>query len=82
MALSGLLDQPERAAIPPRDGDGFIDEARGENDGQVGATVEADSNLAFGDGDVGWHVDKVAEDLARLSITVSAHSSGHQAIEA
>ena len=81
-ALRSLLDQAEGAAIPPRDGDGFVDEARGEDDGQVGSSVEAHRDLAFGDGDVGRHVDEVAEDLARLSVIVSAHAAGHQAIEA
>jgi hypothetical protein len=66
--LSALLDQAERAAIPPRDSNGFVDESRGEDDGQVGASVEAYRDFAFGDGDVGRHVDEVTEDLARLSI--------------
>src|ERR1700690_10206 len=61
---AALLDEAEGAAIPPRDGDGFVDEAGGEDDGQVGATVEAHCDLGFGDGDIGWHVDEVAEDLA------------------
>ena len=81
-AFSALLDEAERAAIPPRDGDGFVEQSGGEDDGQVSASVEAHRDLALGDGDVGRHVDEVAEDLARLSVTVSAHAAGHEAIEA
>jgi hypothetical protein len=46
--------------------------------GQVGAAVD----LALCDGDVSGHVDDVAEDLACLSVVVSAHGSGHQTVEA
>ena len=81
-AFSALLDEAERATIPPRDGNGFVDQAGGEDDGQVGSSVEAHRNLGFGDGDVGRHVDEVAEDLTRLSIIVAAHAVCHQAIEA
>src|SRR5438105_15665317 len=80
--LSALLDEAEGAAIPPRDGNGFVDESGGEDDGQVGSSVEAQGDLALGDGDVGRHVDEVTEDLARLSVIVSAHAAGHEAIEA
>ena len=62
-AFSALLDEAERATIPPRDGNGFVDQAGGEDDGQVGSSVEAHRNLGFGDGDVGRHVDEVTEDL-------------------
>src|ERR1700675_140600 len=80
--ISALLDEAERTAVPPGDGDGFVDEAGGEDDREVGAAVEAHADLALGDGDVGGHVDEVAEDLARLNIIVAAHAVGHQAIEA
>jgi hypothetical protein len=60
-----LLDEAERAVIPPRDRDGFVEQSAGEDDGQVGSSVEAHRNLAFGDGNVGRHVDEVTEDLAR-----------------
>src|SRR5271156_6661538 len=80
--LWALLDEAERAAVPPGDGDGFVDKAGGENDREVGAAVEADADLALGDSDVGGHVDEVAENLARLSVIVAAHAVGHQAIEA
>jgi hypothetical protein len=33
----------------------------------VGTTVEAHSDLTFGDGDIGWHIDEIAEDLTRLA---------------
>jgi hypothetical protein len=46
----------------------------------VGATVEADPDFIVSDGDVGGHVDEVAEDLARLGIVVAAHAAGHQTI--
>ena len=68
--------------MPPRDGDGFIDEAGGKDDRQVCAPVEAHGDFPFRDGDVGRHIDEVAEDLASLSIAVSAHAVGHQAVEA
>jgi len=64
------LDEAERAAIPPRDGDGFVDETGREDDREVGASVEAHRDLAFVDGDIGRHVDEVTEDLARLSVIV------------
>jgi hypothetical protein len=50
--------------------------------GEVGATVEADPDFIVSDGDVGGHVDEIAEDLARLGIVVAAHAAGHQTIEA
>ena len=62
------MDQAECAAIPPWDYDGFVDEARGENDWEVGTTVEAHPDLTFGDGDIGRHIDEIAEDLARLTV--------------
>ena len=76
------MDQAEGAAIPPRDGNGFVDQTAGEDDGQVGSSVKAQRDLALGDGDVGRHVDEVAEDLARLCVIVSAHAVGDEAIEA
>jgi hypothetical protein len=48
----------------------------------VGATVEADPDFIVSDGDVGGHVDEIAEDLARLGIVVAAHAAGYQTIEA
>ena len=30
----------------------------------------------FGDGNVGRHVDEIAEDLARLGVVVAAHAAG------
>jgi hypothetical protein len=49
LALSGLLDEAERAVI----GDGFVEESAGKDDGQVGTAVESHRDFAFGDGDVG-----------------------------
>jgi hypothetical protein len=80
--LSGLLDDAEGTAVPPGDGDGLVDKAGGEDDREMGAAVEAHADLAVGYGDVGGHVDEVAEDLPRLSVIVAAHAVGHQAIEA
>ena len=51
------MHQAELTAIPPRDGDGFVDETGGEDDGEVGAAVEANSDFGFGDG--GGQVDEV-----------------------
>ena len=48
----------------------------------MGPAVEAHSDFAFGDSDIGRHIDEVAKDLASLSIVVAAHAFGHQAIEA
>ena len=79
--LRSLFDQAKRQAVPPRDGNGFVDQAGGEDDGQVGSSVEAHRNLGFGDGDVGRHVDEVAEDQARLGIVVAAHAAGHEPVE-
>jgi len=44
--------------------------------------VEAAPDFIVSDGDVGGHVDEVAEDLASLGIVVATHSAGHQTIEA
>ena len=41
--------------------------------------MEAHPDFVFGDGDVGRHVDEVAEDLARLGVSVSAHAACHGA---
>ncbi len=44
--------------------------------------MEAHPDFAVRDGDVGRHVDEVAEDQARLGIVVAAHSAGHETVEA
>ena len=62
--------------------DGFVDETGGEDDGEVGAAVEAHPNFGFGDGDASGHVDEVAEDLAGLGVIIAAHAAGHQAVQA
>src|SRR6202158_6318823 len=82
LAVSGLLNEAERAVVPPRDGDGFVEQSGGKDDGQVGASVGAHRELACRDGDVGRHVDEVTENLARLSVIVSGHAAGRPAIEA
>ena len=74
------MDAAEATAVPPRDYDGFIDETGGDHDGKMGAPVESDWFI-FSNGDVGRHVDEVAEDLACLGIVVAAHAARHQAIE-
>lgn len=68
--------------MPPWDGDWFVDQTAGENDRQVGASVEPHLDLALGDGDVGRHIDQIAEYLAGLSVIVSAHATRHETIEA
>src|SRR5215472_16881911 len=78
----GLFDQAEGAVIPPRHVDGFIEQAGGEHDWQMGAPVEFNPDFAIRDIDLGRHIDEVAEDLASLSIAVTAHATGHDAIEA
>jgi hypothetical protein len=75
------LDQAEAAPVPPRDRDWVIDETGGKDDRKMCAAVEAYPDFVLGYGDVGRHVDEVAEDLARLGIVVAAHAAGHQAIE-
>ncbi len=72
----------EGSAVPPWDGEGSIDETRGEDDWEMGTPVESHPDFVFGDGDIGRHVDEIAEDLARLSVIVAAHAAGHEAIEA
>jgi len=47
----------------------------------VRAAVEADLDFAFSDGDVGWDVDQIAEDLASLRIGIAAHVFGQDAID-
>jgi hypothetical protein len=46
-----------------------------------GATMEARPDFALRDGDVGGHIDQVAEDEARLGVVVAAHAAGHETIE-
>jgi hypothetical protein len=41
--------------------------------------VEPDLDFVVRDGDIGRHVDEIAEDPACLSIIVAAHAAGHQA---
>ena len=43
--LRGLSHESETAAVPPRDGDGFVDQTGGEDDGKMGAAVEAHPDL-------------------------------------
>ena len=69
------------ALAMPRNRDRVVDEAGGEDHGQVGSLVEAQRDLAFGDGDGGRYVDEVTEDLLRLSVIVSAHAVGYEAID-
>ena len=81
-ACRPVLDEAERIAVPPGDGDRFVEDAGGEDDGEVGATMEAHPDFTLRDGDVGGHIDEVAEDEARLGVVVAAHAAGHETIEA
>jgi hypothetical protein len=47
----------------------------------MGAAMESYGDFLFGNRDVGWHVDEIAEDLPCLSIFIAAHAAGHEAIE-
>jgi len=47
----------------------------------MGAAMETHPDFVLGDGDVGRHVDEIAEDLARLGVVVAAHATGHETIE-
>jgi hypothetical protein len=76
-----LLDEAEGLVVPPRNCDGFIEEARCEDDGEMGAAMEAHRDFVLGNGDIGRHVDEIAEDLAGLGIVIAAHAARHAAIE-
>jgi hypothetical protein len=47
----------------------------------MGAAMEAHRDVVVCDCDIGRHVDQITKDLARLSIIITAHATGHQAIE-
>ena len=76
-----MLYEAERVAVPPWDGNGFIEDSGGEDDGKMGAAMEAYPDLAVGDGDVGRHVDEVAEDQAGLGVVVAAHAACHETVK-
>ena len=44
--------------------------------------MEALFDFMVSNGDVRWHVDQIAEDLASLGIVVAAHAASHDAIKA
>ena len=46
------------------------------------ASVKADCDFALSDGDIGRHIDEVAEDLASLGIGIAAHAFGEYPLEA
>ena len=69
-------------ALFDQNGNGLIEQARGQHDGEMGAAVEAHGNFGWRGGDIGRHVDQVAEDLARLGIVIATHAAGHDAVEA
>jgi hypothetical protein len=48
----------------------------------MGSPVESNCDFAIRDSDLGWHINEIAEDLAGLSIVVTTHATGHDAIEA
>jgi len=81
-ARGPVLDEAERLAVPPGDGNRFVEDTGGEDDGEVGATMEAHPDFTVRDGDVGGHVDEVTENEAGLSVVVAAHAAGHETIEA
>src|ERR1700687_5269917 len=68
-ASGAVVNEAKRAIVPPWDG---------EDDGEVGAAMEAHRDFAVRDGDVGGHVDEVAEDQSRLGLIVAAHAAGHE----
>src|SRR5512136_2964982 len=80
-AVGSVVDEAERLGVPPRDGNGFVEDSGGEDDGEVGAAMEADGDFAVRDGDVGGHVDEVAEDEAGLGLVVAAHAACQEAVE-
>jgi hypothetical protein len=51
----------------------------------MGTAMESYGNFLFGNGDVRWHVDEIAEDLPCLGVFVAAHAprnlSGGQMLE-
>ena len=47
----------------------------------MGAAVEADGDLGFGDGDIGGHIDQIAEDLPGLGVAVAPHSAPDKAVK-
>jgi len=81
LGVEELLEEPKGAALPPGHFDRFVEESRGENDREVSSAMEPQRNFVVCDGDVGRHVDQIAEDLACLRVAISAHAPGHEAIE-
>ncbi len=65
-----MLDEAEGIVVPPGDGNRFVEDSGGEDDGQMGAAMEADPDFAIGDGDVGRHVDEVAEDQPQKALAL------------
>ena len=41
-----VLDEAERLSVPPGDGDRFVEDIGGEDDGEVGAAMKAHSDFA------------------------------------
>ena len=44
--------------------------------------MEPHPDFVLANGDVGRHIDQVAEDLPRLSIFITTHAASHDAIQA
>jgi hypothetical protein len=65
-----MLDEAKGIAVPPGDGNRFVEDSGGEDDGQMGAAMEAHADFAIADRDVGRHVDEVVEDQAGLGLVV------------
>ena len=70
-----------RCLSPLGNGDRLVEQAGSNNDWQVSPSVEFHVYAAGGDGDVGGHVEQVAEDLASLGVGVASHSPGEETIE-
>ena len=81
LAGRSLFDQAKGPSVPPRHLNGLIEQAGGEHNWQVSAPVEFDPDFIVRDIDLGRHIDEVAEHLAGLSILVTTHATGHDAIE-
>src|SRR5258708_12283912 len=80
-ARGSMLDESEGIVVPPGDGNRFVEDSGGEDDGQMGAAMEAHPDFAIGDGDVCRHVDEVAEDHAGFGTFLPAHPPVHHPAE-
>ena len=70
-----LRSHSQRVIVPPWDLERRVQEFGSDDDRQVGAAVEMDMDLTFGDFDIGGRIDQIAEDIARLRLGVTAHAA-------